>query len=623
MQTQAQPASPRPLPLPPAHIWHRTPALVEALDKKRQPPPRGKASDALGKQVLDLLWRPLEDDDDEGIWQRMAELQVVFDAVPDDQAGALLKRLDAGGNLQRDFDYRLHRASRRRLRAGLAARATTPAKPTQLQLKPTPPVVPIPPHQLPPYVPPLDRIPKTVTPGTLSPQFIVGWKWTSERRRLSLPGLLKKWANAPALKRLSSVADMVEAYLVIEVTPRVHASVPGSLVVETKLLFDRSGVSGEIEADFPGLPGTAKFGMEGGKPSLDLSVKGSLSRFELQAYFNGDGVLRGLLPDGPPFARVEGKTTVEFGSYTVKGLDVPVSVECEIVAAVEFRWSLGGILRKIGEEGGKRLIDRLKDWLKGVAGRALALWGRRVWWVLGAGLLLWWLLDDDDAPDEDLERFDPKAWELAHRWAAAQPHGEKLIAAIDEAADAAQESFGIGLADTLRHLQTLGNRASGHLETMAAGPYGSNNGFGNLPSLDAPFDRWVVWSLTSDAAKALQSSIDMGQDDWRGRMRIVQRVAMAGHAARASGHMTRAAWISLLAKIKWHANAAGIACAVQSLRGWRDDNDFTFLDEKGKRQKHDGSAQLTNAFKLIAADGRSEDTRRERLRRIAWMILAE
>ena len=60
MQAQSRPAPARPLPLPPAHIWQRTPALVEALDKKRQPPPRGKASDALGKRVLELLWRPLD-----------------------------------------------------------------------------------------------------------------------------------------------------------------------------------------------------------------------------------------------------------------------------------------------------------------------------------------------------------------------------------------------------------------------------------------------------------------------------------------------------------------------------------------------------------------------------------
>ena len=619
MQTQT--TSPPPAP--------RTLALVEALDKQRHPPPRGQASDALGKRILDLLWRALEEDDDAGIWQRMKELRAVFDAVPDSEAGALLARIDPGGKLQRDFDYRLHSASRRRLRAGLRARATSGTTTQHLPLPPIPPAPIVPPSARPPWVPP--PIPAPVTPdptSALSPQFIVGWKWSSERRRIG--AISKLWSRAKGLGRIGSVAKMVEPYFQLEAIPRVRAAVPGNRLIQTKLLFDGSHLSGKIEADLDPLPGLVKFEVEHGVPSIKLAVKGHVWHVEIEFEVGADGVLgalRGLLPDGPPLARFEVKTPpeapIQFGSYTVPGLDVPVTVECELIAAIELRWSLGGIIRQIAEEGAKGALRKLKDWFRGLLGRAIGLWGRRVWWLVGAGLLLWVLLDDDEAPDDDLERFDPEAWRGAHRWAAAQTNADTLIDAIDEAGDAAQESFGTGMADTLRHLQTLGNRASAQLETMAGGPFGSANGFNNLPGLADPFERWFVWSLTSDASRDRQSNIEMGTDKWRERMQLVQRVAMAGRAARASGRLSRDGWTALLGKIKWHANAAGIACAVQFLRGWRDKNDFSFIDENGKRQHHDGSAYLTDAFKLLKSDGRNDDERSERVRRIAWMILAE
>ena len=621
MQTQTstvQPQQPAPLQSP------RTLALVEALDKQRRPPPRSQASDALGKQVLELLWRPLEEDDETGIWQRMTELRALFDAVPDTEAGALLARIGAGGKLQRDFDYRLHSASRRRLRAGLRARATNGST-QHLPLPPLPPQPVVPPHAKPPWVPPPVPAPVTQAPtAALSPQFIVGWKWSSERRRIG--ALSKLWSRAHGLGKIGNVAKMLEPYFHLEAIPRVRAAVPGSRVIETKLLFDGSHLSGEIEAELSPLPGTAKFEMDDGVPSIKLVAKGRLSRFEFEFEVAADGVLgalRGLLPYGPPLARFEAKTLIELGSHTLAGVNAALTVECELIAVIELRWSLGGILREIADQGAKSALRRLKDWFRGLLGRAIGLWGRRVWWLVGAGLLLWVLFDDDEPPDDDLERFDPQAWRDARRWAATQASPEILSAAIDEAGDAAQESFGTGMADTLRHLQTLGNRASEQLETMASGPYGSANGFNNLPDLADPFERWFAWSLTSDASRDRQSSIDMGSDIWRVRMRLVQRVAMAGRAALASGRISREAWSQLLGKIKWHANAAGIACAVQFMRGWRDDNDFKFIDENSKRQHHDGSAHLSDAFKLLKSDGRSDDERSERVRRIAWMILAE
>ncbi len=622
MQTQtstAQPQKPAPVQSP------RTLALAEALDKQHRPPPRSQASDALGKQVLDLLWRSLEEDDEAGIWQRMKELRALFDAVPDTEAGALLARIGAGGKLQRDFDYRLHSASRRRLRAGLRARALRGGATQRLPLPPIPPPPYIPPHAQPPWLPPPIPAPLTPAPtAALSPQFIVGWKWSSERRRIG--ALSKLWSRARGLGKIGNVAKMVEPYFQLEAIPRVRAAVPGSRVIETKLLFQGSQLSGEIEAELDPLPATAKFEMEDGVPTIKLSAKGQVSRFEFEFEVAADGVLgalRGLLPNGPPLARFEAKTVVELGSHTLAGVNARLSVECELIAAIELRWSLGGILREMASQGAKSALRRLKDWFRSLLGRAIGLWGRRVWWLVGAGLLLWVLLDDDEPPDDDLERFDPQAWRDARRWAATQASPEILLAAIDEAGDAAQESFGTGMADTLRHLQTLGNRASEQLETMAAGPYGSANGFNNLPGLSDPFERWFVWSLTTDASRDRPSSIEMGVDKWRERMRLVQRVAMAGRAARASGRMSREAWSQLLGKIKWHSNAAGIACAVQFLRGWRDDNDFRFIDENGKRQHHNGSAQLTDAFKLLKGDGRNDDERSERVRRIAWMILAE
>lgn len=106
-------------------------------------------------------------------------------------------------------------------------------------------------------------------------------------------------------------------------------------------------------------------------------------------------------------------------------------------------------------------------------------------------------------------------------------------------------------------------------------------------------------------------------------MRVVQRVALAARAGRASGRLTREAWQVLLAKTKWHANAAGIACVVQSMRGWRDASDFWFVDEKGQRRRRDGATQLSDAIKALGRDGFDAAQRRERLLRIAWMMLAD
>jgi hypothetical protein len=581
-------------------------AVVEALDQQRgtpSPPPRGRASDALGQRVLDLLWRPLEEDDDAGIWQRMQELRAVFDAVPDGEAGALLARLAPGGNLQRDFDYRLHRASRRRLRAGLRARMRPDPKDDDLPVTPIPPASPItgvPPHVVPPI---------TVTPAPdpqtgLSPQFIVGWKWQSERRKSAT--LNQLLAKVPVLER---IFRLVEPYFRIEAIPRVRAAVPGHRVVETKLLFERSGLGGEIEAELGSLPGSAKFTLSGGQPSLALTAKGKVSRFEFEFEMGADGVLgaaRGLLPDGPPLAQFVAKTnvSVDLGTFALAGVDAKLSVECEISAVIELRWSMGGLIREIVDRVDP--WDRLKKWARGAARRLVALWGRRIWWVIGAGLVLWWAFDDDDPPPDDIERFDPGAWRDAHDFARRHAQHAAIRDAIDEAADGVQESFGVGLADTLQHLRALGSRASAQLETMASGPYAADHGLDDLPPPGAPFDRWFAWVQTANAVRARRVTIDMGTDDWRARMRTAQRVAMAAGAARACGKLSRAAWITLLAKVKWHANAAGIACTVQFLRAWRDAHHFAYIDEKGKRQQHDGARYLADAFKLVSADKRSD-----------------
>lgn len=602
-----------------------TEAMAGEDDPKRNPPPRSKASDALGKRVLDLLWRPLAEDDEAGIARRLAELRAVFNAVPDAEAGGLLERLAPGGDLQRDFDYRLHRASRRRLRAGLRARATTLTTTGQLPVVPVPQPVPDPdpvPDPIP--VPVLTPTPVTSQP-TLAPALVVGWHWSSKRRRIR--ALDRMWAQVGKLRGIGKVAGLLDPFFRLEVEPGVRAAVPGSKQAEMKLLFDRSGLKTEIEADLGKIPAAAKFEIDNGKPTVKLIAKTTIAavefKFELDA-LEALAARKGPVgTGGGTLFHVEAETKLKLGTYPLPGSDVPLVVECEVTAIIEVAWSLRKIAKEIGKRGGRWLLDQLKKALRGALRRVIAQWGRRFWWVIGAGLLLWALLDDDDPPEDDIERFDRQAWQGSRRWIDAQGYGDATRDAIDEAGDAVQESFGTAFSDTLGQVLSVGDRASTQLDSMASGPHSAAKGLRNTPGLSDPFERWVTWALTSDASRDWIASVSYGSDDWRTRIRLAQRVAMGARAARAEGRLSPAIWKALHGKALWHANAAGIACVVQSLRGWRDANDFEFIDLDGVARGQVGATQLAAAIKLLKQDGYTADERKERFRRIAWLVLAD
>lgn len=586
---------------------------------KRNPPPRSKASDAPGQRILHLLWRPLADDDETGIAQRMTELRAVFNAVPDAEAGGLLERLAPGGDLQRDFDYRLHRASRRRLRAGLRARATSPTTTQQLPVTPVPQPVPDP---VPVPVP-------TPTPVTgqpaLGPALIVGWHWSSKRRRFR--ALDRMWAQIGKLRGIGKVAGLLTPFFRLEIEPGVRAAVPGSKQLEMKLLFERSGLKTEIEADLGKLPAAAKFEIDEGKPKVKLIAKAAVAavefKFELDALSALDA-RKSLVGSGHgTLFHFEAETKIPLGSYPLPGSDVPVTVECEVIAIIELAWLLREIAKEIGKRGWRWLREQLKKTLRDALGRVLKQWGRRFWWVIGAGLLVWALLDDDDPPEDDLERFDKQAWHSARQWISTQRRGDAMHDAIDEAGDAVQEAFGTAVADTLSLVLRLGDRASARLDSMTSTPHSEAKGLHNTPELADRFERWIAWALTSDASRDWMARVNLGSDEWRTRVRLAQRVAMAARVARAEGRFSRDTWQALHGKALWHASAAGIACVVQSLREWRDANNFEFIDLDGVERRQVGATQLAAAIGLLKKDGYDEDDRKERFRRIAWLVLAD
>jgi hypothetical protein len=100
-------------------------------------PKPSRVTDPFGRLLLALLWEPIAVGDEEAIRDRLVRLRRAIERVPDDQAGALLSRLGPGGDLHRDFTYRLATPTRTRIVTDLQKRARDRSAPTPQPTSPS------------------------------------------------------------------------------------------------------------------------------------------------------------------------------------------------------------------------------------------------------------------------------------------------------------------------------------------------------------------------------------------------------------------------------------------------------------------------------------------------------
>jgi hypothetical protein len=538
--------------------------------------PRGKASDPLGKKILDLLWEPIPETDVKWMADRLRRLEAVLDAVSNVDACALLDRLLPKGDLHRDFEYRLSRASRQRLRRKLRQRCQKP----------------------PPPPPPPKRVPDPVIGGQPAPvrPTITVQPPTPSQPRTWKP--LAKYTYKTTERRLRKFRRWAAYYhFEVEFTGSVNATDQEMVAIAAG--WENGKYKPELEVQFKSLlVPDIKVERDGGKLKVSLKkeipVLGSIVTCTPHVHLSLTEPL---------------STECTFLKFPVKrsilGHDFQVEVEPKLVVTARVDWKrvIIDTVKPSGCKGRSAvrciLEDLWKDLLDYFGKKILKAFALRLVIASLVGAAVAWLLFSEDDEDIEVEPPDIAGWGPALDYASGGKDPAAAAAALLGRATVHRRAFAKGFGDTLAELtRAEWARRLGELETRTV------RDFKDVPGPKSTPAQWMAWSY--HAGKQVQVKVDLAGDEWARRFRRSEIALMFAAAAWRRGKLSEKEYDNARQTAEVQASVAGMAAAVQYVRQEIRRNTYEFLNEQGKLERRDGLEAWKGIAQIVRKSGITE-----------------
>jgi hypothetical protein len=510
--------------------------------------PRARVSDVLGNKILDLLWEEIADDDVPRMRDRLRRLDSVLVRLAPAEACALLDRLSKGGDLKRDFDYRLSRPSRQRIRRELRTRCQALIIKPPIQTHQPTPV----PDSVGPIPPPPDVIPPP-PPAPRSGLNVVGaFELESKPRRLkrvkyfSLYAVAKVGGNASVNATDAALSELKLKWTGKKFRPELQSQLDSAFVPDLK-----------IEATDDGPLVTFKKGITKGPVKIDAN-------FQLRFW---EPVKVEVL--GPKMST----------AITLAGQRFEIDFTPEVDLLLRIEWL------DIAKEGAKKSArgfwESLKSGLKSLIGGLFGSLLEDAIIVLAGAIIAKLLIDpDEDEPVEVLPE-DVSGFEEVLRLANVGRASPLADDRFEQAATEYRRTFATGFGDTLAEL-TKTTWAARLQDLKHARQVRS---FVRLPATSAERD-WVAFSIGT--GKHGLESVDLYTDDFVARFRITEKAWMFAIAAHSRGTLNAGELAEARQTARQQATVAGMAAAVQHVMKVIGMQTFEFVDENRKLQKRDG-----------------------------------
>ena len=536
-----------------------------------------KVADAFGQQFLGLLWEPLDPNDLKAIGERYGELKRVIAGINDCQCKDLLARLQRGGDLYKDFEYRLRRQTRKGLRDLLAERAKK--CPATVPMYFLPPAIfntarpkPPPPPPPPPPKPPTPTPTPTPAPTPQGPNanFEVKRKWETKdyelfsfrfakltwKIEIELSGTAKAHPGAPVLQMSGDKDGWYSS-------------------VEQEFESEYLG-EGSIEIEFP----------KGKKPKVTAKKKLEWGGAEIEPFLSSDP--EELAGVEIPMSEIEFNTEVD---------EVEIETKAELKLVLAFKLDWVEIIEEALKKGARKVIDKLIDELFAWLGSALASTvGRYLLLALGLDFL-WRLVHGGSAdPISKPRAKDIKGFKDILDYAASGGDPKKVEAKLLEMDAEVRHSFASaygGMLDMLTKPYWESTLAK-QLGAVVGGAYG----FYKAPNTAGSKKDWQDWAETN-AGKSQAIQIVLGTESWQGRFRGAELAILWASAAHQRGKLSYHDFKSVRGNANWQATAAGFGCALHRVLSVIQQNTYTLVS-KGKKTKFDGKAQWRAIAKLVS-----------------------
>lgn len=556
--------------------------------------PRSRVGDPQGETILNLLWEPIDEADVPRMADRLRRLERVLDAVPDDQAGALLRRLSPGGDLVRDFDYRLSTPTRNRLREKLRLR--------QKQRVPVPPPIPPPPPP-PPVKKKDDPKPKPIpipTPVPVAAQKLTrilgAFVWKPAKWKLleyKIFDVFLEWE----VEVIGSVDATDQDWLDIKPrwTKSTGSAAPGGV----------SGPGIEIEAKLE------DWFIDGVKVELDRNGGLKISFFK-EFHVTKYVQISPHLQLSKEFFTIEVEIQKLEGSVEILGHTVKVELKPKGTLQFEVDW-----VRALKE----RIKQPIKDWIRDKLRDLLKLFGRGVAGAIARKVLAAMLgtalakLFLDDPPNVPVRAppGDVGGKQEAERWllekattAAEKARMEKFL---QDWADRLRNAYANAYADTLRRLMSPGWRDALDQLSSVRG-----KAFKQLPSPRAPIGQWKKWA---DAKKAMEVVSLPLSHQAPSLLRWYEVVLMVAAAAYLLRRITKPDLDGVIKVCMEQGSLAGMSLAAVYVRRQINRGTFRYRDQRGTFRSADGKQRWDDVVAFVKASGITPDEINERFAALA------
>lgn len=586
-----------------------TPPAYDPMKGRRIP--RAVVKDRFGNRMLDLLWREIDEADIPRMAKRLDELIKLTDEIPDNQVESLLRRLEPGGDLHADFEYRLSREGCRIVLDRLRKRWKSPPYQTSSHIKipvddpdPGPFMLPIP--SVPPPPPPPRRI---RLPLDLRPIYSVVEKTKPYQRGVLKYFKVFVWGELESnLKFFGTEADAKEVKLKFES--------PGYDADKKKWEDHKHQIEKEFNAGIVNIKVEVGKG-DPGKFEYNVSVnhKWSLGGREIILEFNP--------LDHKEFLKTEAEAWKTKREMDLFGVRLEAEFIIKVVIALRWDWW------KLIEDAIKRRVRRIFDWvLRGLKGTLMRLIARKLFLAAGAGLLAWMMSKlggsagggaaggpAAGSPPAKLGQgspYDPPQGDAVGDKAARQIAGStipdaKLTANIQRVAALNRRAYAEGAGAAIKRLVSQQNAQV--LSEFVNRPQPVDSWQTDPPRIKDVAKAWQQWTQTRptpQANMAKQEYVKLATDDFRYRLRVAEKALVIGEVLYRRNLIELPSLNLIKGVALQQSTIAGFAAAVQLVREFINSETYEYYNMDGVLVKQDGAMIWSLVGSGISSLGFSE-----------------
>lgn len=563
-----------------------TPAVYDPMKGRRIP--RAVVKDEFGNRVLDLLWREISETDIPAMAERLQQLIDLTDEIKDEQVEWLLRRLERGGDLHADFEYRLSRESCRLILERLRKRWKSPPLQTRSNIKiavedpPPPPFTLIPPPPPPPPPPP---------------------------RKIRLPLDLRLIYSV--VQKTRPYQKGILKYFKVMVWGELESSIKffgtEAEANEIKLKFESSGYDHDkqewekhkhqIEKEFDA--GIANIKVEVGLTDFNVSLnhKWSVGGREITLEFSP--------LDSDEFLKAEAEVWKPKFERNMFGVNLQLEFVVKVVVALKFDWW------KLIEDAIKDKSKRIFEWLlRGLKGMLLRYVVGRLFIAAGIGLVAWLLRGSGGsaggaisgpAPGNPAAQpgqgspYDPAAGDAvgdkaARRISAGTIPAAQLTAAIQAEAALNRRAYAKAAGAALNQLMTMDNAQV--LADFVNKPQPVEGWQTDPPAIKDVARAWQQWAQTRPVpprGMAKMENVKLATDDFRYRLRVAEKALVVSRVL----YMRRLIALPSLELVRGvalqQASIAGMSAAVHLVREFIRAETYEYINMDGVLVKQDGA----------------------------------